>query len=423
VDTPFDNVAPNLVRRATPEDTAAEGIRPEWFAEPRAEVEVAALLEAARRAGIHVLPRGGGSKLTWGMTPPAGGLLLSMRKLDRVLEHAAGDMTVTVEAGCRIAALEHSLAQNGQPHGVIPRWRTGQRLAVDPLWPEQSTIGGVIATNDTGPLRAGFGSLRDLLLGVTVALPDGTLARSGGKVVKNVAGYDLPKLMIGAFGTLGVITKVTFRLHPVPRAVRTMMFAAANLEDAQRFFLEVQASGPPLTGLQVVAGSHEPCRVAVRLEGSPAGVHASAVPIADIATRCGLGVSTETLEPWRERERISAMVPLLKVTFLPSQFSSLCKAQGEELRTGYWKYVAQGVGVGLLAMDPCFDEACAERVAHLAQRVREQGGSLVVLKGHVVLKERLVREWNPDSLPLMRAVKRQFDPDNVLNPGRFVGGL
>src|SRR5205085_1751730 len=150
--------------------------------------------------------------------------------LNHVIEHAAGDMTVTVEAGCTIAALQQVLAQRGQ------------RLALDPLWPDRSTVGGVIATNDSGSLRHAFGSLRDLILGVTVAPPDGALARSGGKVVKNVAGYDLPKLMVGAFGTLGVVTSATFRLHPLPAATRTFPFVAPSARDAGRFVLAVRDS-------------------------------------------------------------------------------------------------------------------------------------------------------------------------------------
>jgi FAD/FMN-containing dehydrogenase len=142
------------------------------------------------------------------------------------MEHAWADMTATVEAGCTVANLQRTLAQHGQ------------RLAIDPLWPDRATIGGILATNDSGALRLRFGSLRDLIIGITVALPDGTLATSGGKVVKNVAGYDLPKLMTGALGTLGVIN--IFRLHP-PRALDTHR-PHALLEAAQSAMLAIQDS-------------------------------------------------------------------------------------------------------------------------------------------------------------------------------------
>jgi glycolate oxidase FAD binding subunit len=407
LDAFVDILGRDYVRPASHDDTS-EAVRPDWVVEPGTEVEMAQSLEAARRLNRHVLPRGGGTKMTWGQPPPAGGILLSTRRLNRVLEHAAGDMTVTVEAGCAVATLQQVLA------------RQGQRLALDPLWPESATVGGVIATNDGWSLRVGFGSLRDLILGVTVALPDGTLARSGGKVVKNVAGYDLPKLMTGAMGTLGVVTRATFRLHPLPQATRTLTFAARSPHGAQVFVLAVQGEGPPLTGLQVVASSEEPWLVAVRLEGSPAGVHASAVPVGEIAARCGLEPCADAPEPWGEQERVwSSSDAVAKVTFLPAKLAALCEAIDAGRRT----LVAQGVGVGLLAVADSYDEGGIQRIARVAQRARELGGSLVVLRGTVQLKERVNGLEMADALPLMRSIKQKFDPTGTLNPGRFGGGI
>src|SRR5207302_4207274 len=138
-----------------------------------------------------VIPLCGCTKLSWGNPPSRASLLRSTARLNRVLEHAWADLTVTIGAGCTIQTLQQTLAQHGQC------------LALDPLWPEKATVGGILSTNDSGALRLRFGALRDLIIGVTIALPDGTLASSGGKVVKNVAGYDLPKLATGALGTLG----------------------------------------------------------------------------------------------------------------------------------------------------------------------------------------------------------------------------
>src|SRR5947208_2316906 len=194
---------------------------------PASEEDLARVVAEANRRGLKVTPRGGGTKLEWGNPPERVDLVLSTLGLSRVVEHAHGDMTVTAEAGCTYGALQMHVA------------RRGQRLALDNLFPDRATLGGIMATNDSGALRVGFGSLRDLVLGVTVALPDGTLARSGGKVVKNVAGYDLPKLMVGAFGTLGVITQATFRLHPLPAATRTFEFAASSARQCGRFVLAV----------------------------------------------------------------------------------------------------------------------------------------------------------------------------------------
>src|SRR5713101_1270815 len=158
--------------------------------------------EYARSATAADTVSGVQTKLAWGNSPAHAGLILSTARMNEIIEHAWADLTVTVQAGCTIQRLQETLAQHGQ------------RLALDPLWPEKATVGGVLSTNDSGALRLRFGALRDLIIGVTIALPDGTLASSGGKVVKNVAGYDLPKLVTGAFGTLGVITRAVFRLHP-----------------------------------------------------------------------------------------------------------------------------------------------------------------------------------------------------------------
>src|ERR1700746_3081087 len=216
--------------RTAGESDAVAGAQPSLVVEPGSEQELAKVLELANGAGLAVIPRGGGTKLEWGNRPERADVILSMARLNRVIEHAWADLTVSVEAGCTFQRLQNTLSQHGQ------------RIAVDPLWPERATIGGILSTNDSGTLRIRYGGLRDLIIGVTIALPDGTLASSGGKVVKNVAGYDLPKLVTGALGTLGIITRAIFRLHPLPRNVRSFTFSARDLDDANRIVLAVQDS-------------------------------------------------------------------------------------------------------------------------------------------------------------------------------------
>src|SRR5579859_6724554 len=162
-------VSAEHVRTAEASDAVC-GVQPSLVVEPGTEQDVAKVLRLANAAGLAVIPRGGGSKLEWGNPPRAADVILSLCRLNRVIEHAWADLTVTVEAGCTIAELQRTLAQHGQ------------RLAVDPLWPEKATVGGVLSANDSGVLRLRYGGLRDLVIGVTLALADGTLARSGGKV-------------------------------------------------------------------------------------------------------------------------------------------------------------------------------------------------------------------------------------------------
>ena len=186
-----------------------DDLQPSKVVAPADAQEIAKVLQYCSSAGLAVVPRGGGTKLGWGNRPRQAELVLSTERLNRVIEHAWGDMTTTVEAGCTIASLQQTLKQHGQ------------RLAADPLWPDRATVGGLLATADNGTLRLRYGGVRDLVLGVEVVLPDGNVIKAGGKVVKNVAGYDLTKLVIGSLGTLGVITKATFRLHPIPVATAT----------------------------------------------------------------------------------------------------------------------------------------------------------------------------------------------------------
>src|SRR5215467_6169505 len=257
----IDILGAEHVRPGAPADSVS-GVQPQLILEPASESQLAAVLHLANGSKLAVIPRGGGTKLGWGNPSSRGDIILSTAGLNKIIEHAWADLTVTVEAGCTIQTLQETLA----PHG--------QRLALDPLWPERATVGGSLATNDSGALRLRFGALRDLVIGVTIALPDGTLASSGGKVVKNVAGYDLPKLVIGAVGTLGVITRAVFRLHPIPRNSRTVSIPAQSEEEAQRLVLAIQDSRLAHAALQVRVSAWTTPELEVLFEGTEAGIAA-----------------------------------------------------------------------------------------------------------------------------------------------------
>ena len=204
------------VHAATDADSVA-GIQPQVVVEPANETEIAAVLAFANKNGLRVLVRGGGTQLDMGLPPRGGDILLSTARLNRIVEHVPGDLVVIAEAGLPLATLQEALA------------KTNQWLALDPDLAPEATIGGLVATNATGPRRLRYGGVRDQIIGIHVVLPDGTIAKGGGKVVKNVAGYDLPKLFTGAMGTLGVIVSATFRLYPLPVASRTMHISASSV--------------------------------------------------------------------------------------------------------------------------------------------------------------------------------------------------
>jgi glycolate oxidase FAD binding subunit len=395
--------------RAGPAD-AIEGVLPCMVIEPSSAAELASLLSLAAAAGICVAPRGGGTKMGWGNIPRKVDVVISTRRLARVLEHSWADMTVTVEAGCTVAELERVLAERNQ------------RLAIEVLWPEAATIGGILATNDSGPLRVRFGSLRDLVIGITVALPDGSLAKSGGKVVKNVAGYDLPKLFVGSLGTLGIITQATFRLHSLPHRSRTLSFTMPGIEEANRFILAILDSRLAPTGIQLRAQANSlPC-VDLRFEGSQAGIDAQTDLLLKIAT-AGEKIESPP-QVWKAIQNLwQGLSPSLicKFSLLPTDLTKFC--QSITNISVNWKLVMQAIGVGLLRLEASEKMLLAAHSA-LKAYLKPIGGTLVVLSAPLEVKSR-IDVWGEvgDALPLMRRIKQRFDPKGILNPGRFVAGI
>jgi glycolate oxidase FAD binding subunit len=372
---------------------AVAGVVPSHVFEPADEQETASILKNANQAGRSVIPTGGGTKLDWGNPPRKADVLLSMRRQNRVIEHAWADLTVTVEAGCTVAQLQRTLAEHGQ------------RLAVDPLWPERATIGGILATNDSGVLRLRYGALRDLIIGVTLVLPDGTIAMSGGKVVKNVAGYDLPKLATGALGTLGVITRAVFRLHPLPLNTRTLSIDAADAARMQSVILAILNARLVPAAVQARFGSDSPAEVDILLEGTPDGIAAQELAIKEFGQ-----VREGSSAVWNARETLWGEAPVVKFSVLPSRISAAWESLSR-FGTGSWAAVVQATGLGYARMDG--------DLQGLRTAIEQDGGSLVIL-GRTELDA-----WGSpgDALPLMRAVKEQLDPKGTLNPGRFVGGI
>src|SRR5713101_1404768 len=361
------------IRSATQADQV-DGVLPGIVVEPGTQEELGKVLACASRAGLAVIPRGSGTKIGWGNPPRRADLVLSTARLNGILEHAWGDMTATVQAGCKVAQFQRTLAEHGQ------------RLALDPLWPARATIGGILATNDSGTLRMRFGTLRDLIIGVTLALPDGTLARSGGKVVKNVAGYDLPKLATGSLGTLGVITDAVFRLHPLPQQVRCIRFRAASAGALCAVLLALLDSQLAFTGLQLCAQSGQEFSLDVRFEGTAAGIAAQVDRAKQLAA--GAAMDDSPTDAWTAGEALWQGIEagvMARFSVLPAQLASFCEAV-EKVSVAArldWGIVAQGVGVGLVRLAAASgDKKDALLPAFRALR-DEQGrltGSLVALQ-------------------------------------------
>src|SRR2546425_1880233 len=308
-------VGNEYVQAATAAD-AVSGAQPKLVIEPGTERELAEILRLSNEAGLAVIPRGGGTKLGWGNSLARADVILSTARMTEIIEHAWADLTVTVEAGCTVQRLQETLGQHGQ------------RLALDPLWPEKATVGGVLCTNDSGALRLRFGALRDLIIGVTIALPDGTLASSGGKVVKNVAGYDLPKLVTGALGTLGVITRAVFRLHPLPRNTRSFSISTADGVEMQQFVLAVQNSKLAHTFLQSHFSSDASPVSDILFEGTEAGLSAQETQLRHLSAPTRIAEATTST--WTAREELwdfsdRPCTAIAKVSILPASMARTMK--------------------------------------------------------------------------------------------------
>ena len=404
------------VREAAPED-AVEGVAPQYVVEPGTIEEIGEVMKLADREGLKVVPRGGGTKMFLGNPPTGLDLVLSVARLNEVIEHVPGDQVVRVQAGARLADVQERLAGNNQ------------MLALD-REEEGATIGGVVATNSYGPRRLRYATVRDLIIGITVVLPDGTVAKAGSKVVKNVAGYDLSKLLTGSLGTLGIIADANFRLHPIPETSGTVV---VKLDDPEAVGEAVQS----ILHSQILASALE-----LRWEGG-SGTLALLIENVEPAVAAQVESASSLLRPHKEpevlgdaegNELIGSIRHLLdgddvklKIGYMPAGIAEVIGAvTGAAERRGVTARITGHAGngvtfVGLLGAD---EEAYAGIVEEVREVLVPKGGSVVVQKAPATLKKR-VDVWGPvgDSLLLTRRLKEKFDPRGVLNPGRFVGGI
>jgi glycolate oxidase FAD binding subunit len=399
------------VRDAGAADLVA-GVRPAYVAAPVSAEETAAVMRAAAEHDLSVVARGAGTKLDWGIPPYRCDLVLDLSRMREVVEHAAGDLVVRVEAGCPMSDLAAVLAG------------AGQRLALDSPVPG-ATVGGTLATATSGPLRLAYGTARDLLIGVTMVRADGVTASSGGRVVKNVAGYDLGKLLTGSYGTLGVIMSATFRLHPEPPR-RAYVRAPVSGGDA------AHAANQAVLGAQAVPAAIEYERrsragsatITVLLEGGADLPHraegvAALLDGAEVLDSPPDGFGAYPADPGAGT-LIKLIAPVADLPYALAALDAAAEATGldPDVRG------SSGVGVvyaGLPAgVRP--DDAGAF-LAALRGALASRDGTAVVLRAEPDVRE-VVGMWGPVAgLGLMRRIKERFDPGHRLAPGRFAGGI
>jgi glycolate oxidase FAD binding subunit len=360
-----------------------------------------------------------------GCPPQRGEIVLSLAALNHIIEHAPHDQTVTVEAGLPLATLQEHLA------------RTGQWLALDPPLRPGATVGGLIATAVAGPRRLRYGGVRDQILGVQVALADGTLARGGGKVVKNVAGYDLPKLFTGALGTLGVVLSASFRLYPLPADSQTLICAAPALEPLCNAAQAVAASTLTPTAIDLLspASDGQPYRLVARFQS-----RVERAVTEQLATlRALLGALAEDAEALHGSDEAAFWQALdtpsahdvgaswldARAALLPGEvmgwLAALRTTAARDALSVRWRaHAGHGAVRAHLAGQP---DALLAATQTLRKAAEDARGALRIVVVSGVLPGAIPSWGAPSALDLMRRVKAQFDPHNTLNPGRYVGGI
>ncbi len=406
-----------------------EGRTPEAAVFPGSLEEVAAVVRHAGAAGAPILPWGGGTGAGVGAPTARTGIVLGLSRLRRLVEHEPGDLTATVEAGMTIEGLQTALRARGQ-------W-----LSLDPPDAGRATVGGVLATNASGPRRHLYGTARDLLIGVTVVTADGSVVRGGGKVVKNVAGYDLPKLFIGSHGTLGVIVDATFKLRPVADEERLVAVAFERVQDAGAAVRAVMASDLIPSALDLLDG---PASAVLALGGTPTlvvGFDGLAEQIEwQLAELAGLvkplGGGEVTALPagtWPRlacaaRDAFDAPAAVMVLSVLPTRVADTmargaAAARARGLPSAWAAHAGVGTMTAALVAEP-EPGGVGATLTEWRALAREGGGHATLLWAPLAMKSQ-VPVWD-DPGPagrLMQRIKAQLDPENVFNPGRFVAGI
>jgi glycolate oxidase FAD binding subunit len=383
------------------------GTEPLTIVQPTVQTEIAATVRFADTSGKSVIPWGGGTGQDYGYPPTRADILLDLSQFRRILAHEPGDLTVTVEAGATLAQVQAVLAEKNQ------------FLPLDPPYPDHATIGGIIATNAYGPSRVGYGSVRDWLIGLTVVDPQGRPVKGGGKVVKNVTGYDLPKLHVGALGTLGVIVEATFKVAPKPETSRALLFRLTGAKnDTINTFLTTLNSRRVTPSLSLLHEASGERHLFVTWNGAQEVVDGECEAATDLCHESSIGApfpldsDFAVAEPDPEAAQVCLRVS-------PSEaWRTHCAIAALPLTTT----IQTLSPLGLLEVS-CLNIDDTHALLNWASKTSAAISS-VYAPLTLRAKENILL-WHPlpSAFPLMKRLKETLDPNGTLNPGRFVARL
>jgi glycolate oxidase FAD binding subunit len=387
--------------------------------------QVAAALRLCLEANVTITPWGAGTAMTIGNPPRQVDIVIGLERLNLLVEHDQANLTATVQSGHRLAALQEILA------------RHNQFLPFDPPAPARATVGGVIATNLNGPRRSYYGSVRDLVIGMKIVLASGEQIKAGGKVVKNVAGYDMCKLFVGSMGTLGIITEVTLRMAPIPETEATLI-AFGTMPKVQQFLREISRSKLlPSAVLLLNAQASKATdlaqsdwQVAVRCEGFEETVARHLRDALAIAQRTGLTANRLQENDHSRFWQKACDFPLhdnrlvYRATVPRASTSDVIQTMQSWSTADFRPEIVSDVATGIVWISLGINDLAAQWFPKLIAEARSHRGHAVIFAAPAHLK-RGIDVWGPDppTLSLMREIKRQFDPKGLLNPGRFLGGI
>jgi glycolate oxidase FAD binding subunit len=388
---------------------------------------LAQIVKQASQQQWRILICGNGSKLNWGNLSSDIQLVISTQKCVakpcrqayRLIEHAVGDLTVTVEAGMKLTELQAKLKLHNQ------------FLPIDPTYPATATLGGIVATGDTGSWRQRYGGIRDLLLGLSFVRADGEIAKAGGRVVKNVAGYDLMKLFTGAYGTLGIITQLTFRTYPLIDTSKTLILTG-KAESIAQATQTIRNSGLTPTALDLLStatveqlGLGNNIGLILRWQTIPSSIEQQTKEVSAIAQQLNLTTNT-----YQEQAEVDLWQQCATITNIPnSETAVTCKigiAPTAAINFLQLKQVVEqsiairihaSSGIGQLHLN----SPDQQNLAKIRSYCQENYGFLTILDAPVSIKQQIdIWGYTGNALKTMQALKNQFDPQNILNPNRFL---
>jgi glycolate oxidase FAD binding subunit len=424
-------VVPLEQLRADLQGAIAQAVTPETRAAcvvyPNTSEKLMEVMACAHQQGWRSLPCGHGSKLSWGGLAQGIDVVISTARLNRLVHHAVGDLTVTVEAGLPFAELQAVLQ------------RENQLIGLDPAYPNRATLGGIVATGDAGSWRQRYGGVRDMLIGLSIVRYDGQLAKAGGKVVKNVAGYDLMKLFTGSYGSLGLISELTFRTYPQQAEAQTVVLSG-ELEALDQVAATLRASvlTPTRadwlsTAVMQQLGFTAHTGLAVQFESSPESITEQSRRLLDMGHAVNLQGTSLTADSeghlWQQIQSQLWPTPtaathpghvICKVGMLPTAIAPFLHTLNQ--LTSAQARINLSSGVGTIRFET--PDIGIDVLQKLRSHCNAERGYFTVLEAPIALKQTLdVWGYSGNAIEVMRRIKQQFDPHHRLSPHRFIGGL